>query len=192
MQPPKTRKLVTSAMMIALSTVLSMIPFLKMPLGGSLTPLSMLPICLISLKYGLGWGLGTSFTYAIVQLLLDLGTVLSWGLTPRSLTACIAVDYLLAFTVLGFAGIFAQKGRMGQCLGVAFAILLRYLCHIISGGTIFSIWCEWDNAWIYSICYNGAFMLPECILTIAGIFALTRIPSTQKLLARDPDNLHHT
>lgn len=182
MKTQKTTRLVTSAMMIALSTVLSLIPFLKMPLGGSLTPLSMLPVCLISIKYGIGWGLGTTFSYALIQLMLDLGAVFSWGLTPLTAAACIIFDYILAFTVLGLAGMFAKKGKAGQCFGIALAVLLRFLCHVVSGGTIFAVWSEWDHVWLYAICYNGAFMLPECILTVLGAYALLKIPATQKLL----------
>ena len=179
----KTVRLVTSAMMIALSTVLSMITLLKMPLGGSLTPLSMLPVCLISMKYGVAWGIGTSFAYSLIQLLLDLGAVLSWGLTPQTVAACIFCDCLLAFTVLGPAGIFANQGCFGKCAGVALAVLLRFLCHVVSGGTIFAVWSGWENAWLYSVCYNGAFMLPEGILTVIGTYLLLKIPTTQKLFS---------
>ena len=182
MKHEKTVRLVTSAMMIALATVLSTITIVKMPLGGSLTPLSMLPICIVSLRYGVKWGVFTSFVYALVQLALDLSSVLSWGLTPLAVAACIFLDYLLAFTVLGTAGMFRNKGVIGAVGGIAVAILLRYLCHIISGGTVFSIWCEWDSAWWYSVCYNGAFMLPECVLTVIVSFILLRVPQTRKLL----------
>ena len=182
MKHEKTVRLVTSAMMIALATVLSMITIVKMPLGGSLTPLSMLPICIVSLRYGVKWGVFTSFVYALVQLAIDLSSVLSWGLTPLAVAACILIDYLLAFTVLGTAGMFRNKGVIGAVGGIAVAILLRYLCHIISGGTVFSIWCEWDSAWWYSVCYNGAFMLPECVLTVIVSFILLRVPQTKKLL----------
>lgn len=182
MRNEKTTKIVTSAIMIALSTVLSMITLVKMPLGGSLTPLSMLPVCLVSLKYGTKWGLCTSFVYSLIQLFLDLGAVLSWGITPQAVTACIFVDYILAFTVLGLAGIFGTKSRFSQCAGVSLAIMLRYICHVISGGTVFAVWSGWDNVWFYSICYNGAFMLPEGILTVIGIALISKAPSVKKLL----------
>ena len=183
MKNQKTVRMVTSAMMIALSTVLSMITLLKMPLGGSLTPLSMLPVCLISMKYGIRWGTFCGFLYALLQLALDLGAVMGWGLTAYSLIGCLVFDYLLAFTVLGLAGIFANKGRFGKCAGVALALSLRFICHVVSGGTIFAVWSGWENAWLYSVCYNGAFMLPECILTVIGTYLLLKIPTTQKLFS---------
>lgn len=178
----KILRLVLSAVMIGLATVLSMLTIVKMPLGGSITPLSMLPICMISIMYGTGWGLGTAFVYSLVQLGLDLGAALGWGLSGKALAVCFLVDYILAFTALGLAGAFRKKGLAGACAGIAFALAVRFVCHVISGGTVFSIWCEWSNAWVYSICYNGAFMLPELLLTMAAAVLLMRSPAVSKMI----------
>ena len=102
----KIVRLTASGIMIALATVLSMITIVKMPLGGSLTPVSMLPICMIAIVYGTGWGLGTALAYALVQLIIDFSSALTWGLSVPALVACFVFDYLLAFSVLGFAGVF--------------------------------------------------------------------------------------
>ena len=53
-----TKMLVEGAMMLALAIVLSLItPFQKLlPFGGSITLVSMLPICIYSIKYGVGKG----------------------------------------------------------------------------------------------------------------------------------------
>ena len=107
-------RLVTSAVLIGLSTVLSLIKPIQMPLGGSITLLSMLPVCLLSVKYGVKTGLGCAFAYALLQLALDFGSVMSWGLTRKALVACIVIDYLLAFTSLGVAGVFRRKGQAGR------------------------------------------------------------------------------
>ena len=45
----------------------------KLPWGGSITLLSMVPICLYSIKRGAAAGMAVSFVYSVVQLLLDLG-----------------------------------------------------------------------------------------------------------------------
>ena len=92
-------RLCASGIMIALSTVLSLITIIKMPMGGSLTPVSMLPVCMIAIIYGTKWGLCTSFAYALVQLILDFAAALSWGLSVPALVACFVFDYLLAFTI---------------------------------------------------------------------------------------------
>jgi thiamine transporter len=180
----KIVRLTASGIMIALATVLSMITIVKMPLGGSLTPVSMLPICMIAIIYGTGWGLGTAFAYALVQLIIDFSSALTWGLSVPALVACFVFDYILAFTVLGFAGLFRKKGTAGILGGVALALLLRYVCHIISGGTVFAVWLpeEWSDPWIYAAAYNGAFMLPELILTCIAAFALSKVPAISKLI----------
>lgn len=178
-------RLAASGIMIALATVLSMLTIVKMPLGGSLTPVSMLPICMIAIVYGTGWGLGTAFTYALVQLIIDFAAALSWGLSVPALIACFVFDYLLAFTVLGFAGLFRNKGAAGIVGGVALACLLRYICHIISGGTVFAVWMpeEWNNPWVYSAAYNGVFMLPETVITAGCAFALSKVPALGSRIA---------
>ena len=164
----KTQLMVEAAIMVALSTALSLVKIWQMPLGGSITLLSMLPICLLSLRHGLKWGLGGAFVYAAGQLALGLSEVLSWGLSPISLVGTFMLDYILAFTVLGLSGMFRNRGFTGKMLGVALAIFLRFVCHFISGVIIFDVWMpdEWSNIYLYSICYNGAFMLPEMIFTM--------------------------
>ena len=57
----KTRIMTEGAMMIALSTVLSMVKVFTMPYGGSVTLLSMLPLILMSFRHGTKWGLGNCF-----------------------------------------------------------------------------------------------------------------------------------
>lgn len=180
----KIVRLAASGIMIALATVLSLVTIVKMPLGGSLTPVSMLPICMIAIIYGTGWGLGTAFAYALVQLIIDFSAALTWGLSVPALVACFVFDYILAFTVLGFAGLFRKKGTAGILGGVVLALLLRYLCHIISGGTVFAVWMpeEWSDPWIYAAAYNGAFMLPELVLTCIAAFALSKVPAISKLI----------
>ncbi|MBQ8928534.1 MAG: energy-coupled thiamine transporter ThiT [Oscillospiraceae bacterium] len=180
----KIVRLAASGIMIALATVLSMITIVKMPLGGSLTPVSMLPICMIAVIYGTKWGLGTAFAYSLVQLIIDFSSALSWGLTVPALIACFVFDYLLAFTMLGFAGIFRRQKGWGIPVGVGVAVLLRYICHIISGGTVFAIWMPegWGNPWIYSMAYNGAFMGPELVLTVIAALALSRVPVLRRMI----------
>ena len=180
----KIVRLTASGIMIALATVLSMITIVKMPLGGSLTPVSMLPICMIAIIYGTGWGMGTALAYALVQLIIDFSSALTWGLSVPALVACFVFDYLLAFSVLGFAGVFRKKGAFGIVGGVVLACLLRYICHIISGGTVFAVWMpeEWNNPWVYAAAYNGIFMLPETILTSFAAFAISKVPAIRNLM----------
>ena len=48
----ETKKLTLSAVMIALSAVLSLVKVYELPLGGSITLLSMLPVAVIAICYG--------------------------------------------------------------------------------------------------------------------------------------------
>lgn len=181
-----TKKLTVSAIMIALATALSFVKVIKMPLGGSVTLLSMLPICMLSIIYGVKWGFITSSVYALGQLALDIGEAVGWGLTSTALAGTIILDYLVPFTLLALAGLFRNKGIFGNIAGISIALVARFICHIISGIIIFDIWCPWENNVIfYAICYNGAFMLPELIITIIGAVFLLKATPIKNIILRN-------
>ncbi len=173
---------VECAVMVALSTVLSMIQVYHLPMGGSITALSMLPICLFSIRWGISWGLLSGLLHAVIQMGIALGEVVGWGLSPIALVSCIVLDYLLAFTLIGLAGVFRKKGKWGIMLGIVLALSLRFLCHLVSGTVIFDIWLPetWVSPFWYSVVYNGSFMLPECVITCIGAFALLKAPAVLK------------
>ncbi len=183
-----------SAVMVALGTVLSLLTVWKMPLGGSVTLLSMLPIVMISHTLGLKWGFGSSFVYALIQLFLGITVsgLLGWGLTPVMLCGCILLDYLLAYTVLGIAGMFAKKGYIGICAGTILAVFLRFVCHFLSGVVIFTQLDQFElfgsvfvnRPILYSLAYNGLYMLPEMIFTFVAAVALFHLPQIQRLMNR--------
>ena len=173
-----TKKLVESAVVICLSSVLSLVTVFKMPLGGSVTLLSMLPLCIISIKYGIKHGLFTAFIYSLFQLMLDIGPLMSWGLTPYTFIGSILFDYIVAYTVIGFSGIFKKYNNFG---GIILSLTLRFISHVISGTIFFGALAPagW-NPLIYSISYNGAYMLPEIIFTLTGCFITFKIPQIYK------------
>ena len=161
MEKTKTQVLAECGILIALAAVLSLIKVFKLPWGGSITLLSMLPICLISIRHGVKTGLFSSFVYAVIQLLFGIlfDGLLGWGLTAGALISCILLDYIVAFTIIG---------------GTALAIFLRFVSHVFSGVFVFAsagkLWdgFETSNTWLYSIVYNGCYMLPELIFTCIG------------------------
>lgn len=187
-------KLTLSAIFVALSTVLSLIKVYEMPLGGSVTLLSMLPVVMISIMLGLKWGIGSAFVYSLIQLIFGIALegMLGWGLTPVMLIGAILLDYIVAFTVLGIAGAFVKKGYAGICAGVALAVFLRFVSHFISGFVIFTELEQFSlfgNTFVnrpvlYSLAYNGLYMLPELIITTAAAVILFRLPQVKKLMAR--------
>ena len=196
MKNSKLLMLTECSVMLALSIVLSFVKVWKMPMGGAVTLLSMLPIMLISVKYGLKGGLPCGLLYALFNLLMGVasGDVFVYCTTGAMVVICVLFDYLVPFTVLGCAAMFrkpAEKLRPGNrqaadvllLAGFVLVIVARFACHYITG---FSIWGQWapegQSKYIYSLIYNGQYMLPECIFTTIGAAVLINIPVIRKQL----------
>ena len=193
MRNEKTRIMTEAAVMVALATVLSMIKIINMPWGGSVTLLSMLPIIVFSVKRGVKYGMAASFLFSLIQLGqgIAIDGILSWGLTPLTLIACIMLDYVGAYSVIGIGGIFREKGSTGIIAGTVLAVFLRFGVHFISGVAIWhsfgQLWDGFstDNTWLYSLLYNGAYMLPEMIFTAVGAGVLFSVPQTKRVLLQN-------
>ena len=207
----KTRRLTESAMLLAIAIVLelvskSIIP--QMPFGGQLTIVCMLPVVLISYRHGVKWGFVAAFTYSLLQMALGAGTVTAafqpgyfgdGAMIGNAVVMC-ALDYVVAYTLLGFGGIFRNKIRnpgIALSCGSLVALGARYASHVLSGYILFSGWAEWfftqDGfpAWgaglvetlspnalgfVYSLVYNGMYMVPEMILTAIAAVLIARVP----------------
>ena len=172
------RKITETAIMLAVATVLSLIQFTgPWALGGSITVCSMLPIILIAHRYGTKWGLLTAVTYSLLQLLLGIRNV---QYAPDAITAIgiIMLDYVLAFGVLGFAAVFdgvIKNRRTAILVGIVVTLSARFLCHFVSGVIIWE--ALWPNSlgwatWVWSLAYNGSYMLPEILITAVAAYAL--------------------
>lgn len=181
-------------MMLALSIALSYVVLYKMPLGGALTLCSMLPVMLISIRHGLRWGLPTAFLFSLFQLLTS--EVFAWGLTIGMLLASILLDYLLAFSVLGLAGLFRRFGVIGCLCGILLACALRFGVHFLSGVVLWAKYDEFivfgetffNRPYLYSLLYNGFYMLPETLLTGAFATILCCVPQARRFLL--PKTVH--
>lgn len=151
------KRLVTSAALIGLATVLSMIKVYEFPFGGSVTAFSMLFICVIGYIYGIRYGLLCGVVYGILQFVLK-----PYIYSPIQ----VVVDYGLAFGSLGLSGIFAGK-KFGMSLGYICGVLGRYIFAVISGYVFFAeyAWEGW-SALPYSMAYNGAYIFTEAIVTL--------------------------
>ncbi|MFZ2538388.1 MAG: energy-coupled thiamine transporter ThiT [Oscillospiraceae bacterium] len=213
MTKTNTHRLVESGILIAIAVVLvlisSILP-LSLPFGGSITFMSMLPIILISYRYGIKWGLFCGFVFSIIQMLTGFKTVSAFFIPGDSqviLWKAIAIcflDYVLAFTVIGLGGLFRNKFKspmVALVLGTVFALLLRFAIHFISGSLFFGAWAEWFftqeaiaqfGTWVlahisgtslsmfYSFIYNATYMIPEIIITVVGAIVISKIPSISK------------
>ena len=163
-------KLTESAMMIALSSILSMIKLADLPYGGSITAASMLPLLIIAQRYGVAWGLFTGSIHGVIQLLLGTST-LSYVTGWVSVAAVIILDYVLAFSLAGLGGL-TRKMKSAPAAAVWGALVVgavRYACHVIAGATVWAgLSIPTSAALGYSLIYNATYMIPETIVLIAA------------------------
>ena len=158
------QELVVGALCISLAFVLSFIKIWEMPMGGSITPASMLPIIVFSYIYGTKKGMLVALTYGCLQMLQDL-YVVHW--------AQFILDYLLAFAVLSTAGLFKKH----LLPGILLAGVLRFLCSYISGFIFFAEYApSGQSPLLYSLLYNGTYMLPDTLICIT----VTLIPGMRR------------
>ena len=157
----------------------SMIKIFHMPMGGSVTLLSMLFIVLVGNWYGIGMGLSAAFAYGILQLLL--------GPYIISLPQMIC-DYILAFGALGLSGLFSRS-KNGLIKGYILAVLGRYFFAVLSGVIFFGVYAEGvsfaghdfsGQPLLYSLSYNGLYLFTEAVITLLII----AIPPVRKGLIR--------
>ncbi len=179
----KLRALCEGAIMVALATVLSYLKLFELPQGGSVC-IGMLPILFYCTRWGLKDGLIASLAYGLLQLIFDGAHAWTWG------WACVILDYVLAFAVLGFAGLFARKNG-GVFVGTMVGCALRFVVHFISGITIFRILgpeelfnTTFANPYLYSLVYNGSYMAIDMVICLV-IFAIIYKPLHKYFLAYD-------
>lgn len=156
-----TKQLVFSAMAMALAMVTSMIKLVDMPMGGSVTLLSMLFITLIGYLFGLRTGLTGAIAYGVLQLVVE-PYIIS---IPQMLT-----DYIFAFGALGLSGVFYGK-KNGLVKGYLLGVLGRYFFTFLSGMIFFGSYAAdyHMSAPVYSLVYNGSYLGLEALITVVII-----------------------
>lgn len=166
-----TKQLVYSAAAIALAVVCSMIKLFEMPMGGSVTLLSMLFIVLIAYWYGPYVGIMTAVAYGLVQFVTEP----IFYTIPQML-----LDYPLAFGALGLAGFFHKK-KWGLQIGYVVGVLGRFFFSTLSGIVFFAAYApEGMSPVLYSVGYQASYLLPEMVVTLCIIC----IPAVNSALAR--------
>lgn len=186
-----TVRLTVSAIMVAMSTVLSFIKFSELPYGGSVTLFSFVPILFVGYAYGAKWGLGAGIVYGILQTVFGIsGAVAGAGFAWYQVLLCAMLDYIVAGAMLGLGGMFKKAVRNPQAsfgLGALAACVLKYISHFLSGYILFGTYAEWfftegggmdygagilaaysgnTLSVVYSLIYNATFMLPETVITV--------------------------
>ena len=167
----RTRALTEGAIMLALAVVLNYLShmiFASMPQGGSIT-LAMFPILFYAHRWGVGRGALMGFAYGLLDMLIGGGYAWGWQ--------SILLDYLVAYTALGVGGVL-QGSAWGIFPGIALGCVGRFAVHYFSGVTLYRIiqptavegFGVFANPHVYSLVYNGVYMLPNMViaLVIAG------------------------
>ena len=175
------RMLCEGALMVVLAQILAWIKLWEMPWGGSIC-LSMLPIFFFACRWGVGPGLMSGLVLGILQFVFDGGFALGWQ--------SIIGDYLVAFTVLGLAGLF--RGRASSIyLGTVVGSAARFLVHYVVGATIWAMYMPEEflgmtmtSPWLYSFLYNGFYMFTDIILCLV-VFGLLFKPMRRYLTGAD-------
>ncbi|AUD13357.1 MULTISPECIES: energy-coupled thiamine transporter ThiT [unclassified Planococcus (in: firmicutes)] len=163
--------MVEIAIFAALGFVLDFIAF-RMPQGGSVS-LVMIPIVLMAFRRGVAAGVVTGLLVGLLQIVTGFISVapLSFGFVVMQ----VILDYLLAYGVVGLAGM--MRGRYLEAveakktgkiivmvaLGVLIGSFLRYVIHVITGILFFGMFAD-GNVFIYSAVYNATYMIPVAIV----------------------------
>lgn len=173
------RRLTETGVMIALATALSYISFGNLPMGGSVTLFSQVPIIIIGYRYGFRWGAFTGVIHGILQMLLQGLGNFAYVKGFVAYLILISADYIIAFMVLGIGGAMFKKLIKNQPLalgmGAAVASVLRYICHVISGATIWKEYAGDQSVLAYSLTYNATYMVPELIVSVIGVVLLALV-----------------
>ena len=167
------RALCEAAIFVAIAVVLNLIRIDVLPQGGSVN-LTLIPLAFIAIRWGPGWGLGAGFVFGFIKAITGGGFAWGWQ--------ALLLDYFLAGTVIGLAGLFYRKGSGWPVVAVMAGGYAQYAVHWLAGGLIWADWMPPEflgmpmaNPWFYSLIYNGVYMLPN-ILICAVVTGLLAVP----------------
>ena len=162
-----TKILAEVIIFVALAGALALIShsFFSLPQGGSIN-LGMLPIFWLALRRGPKIGIFAGAVLGVVDL-----TIEPFVVHPIQ----FILDYPLAFACLGLAGFFRGFSRAGPVVGVVVGGIGRFVCHFTSGLVYFANYApEGTSPVVYSIVYNGTYMIPSIIICAFAIFLLQK------------------
>ena len=181
MQNKNLRALCECAMFTAAALALSYAKVDVAALGGSIS-LVMIPLVLCAIRWGVGYGLAAGMVFGTLKFFIGGGTAINWQ--------SMLLDYSVAYMFVGFAGLLKGKSKTAW-LAAIIGGLGRFLVHYVSGITIYAIventtifGVTTSNPWLYSLLYNGAYMLPNIALTAVAV-GLLAIPLGKYLRRED-------
>ena len=148
-----TKMLINISLMLAMATVLQYVRLYHFPQGGAVTLGGMIPLLLISFRYGAAIGFFAGFIFGFIILIQD-----PFILHPIQ----VLFDYPLPFMAMGLAGIFPRKIFLSTLL----AFCGRFICHFISGAIFFASYApEGMSPILYSLAANATYLVPEFLIT---------------------------
>ena len=172
MKKKQIRCLCEGAIFVAAALALS---YWKIPIdlsfggfGGSID-LVMIPLVVFSVRWGLGWGVGAGLIFGSLKFIFAGGVAVNWQ--------SMLLDYSLAYMMVGLAGLMKNR-EWGIVSGGLIGCAGRFFIHFLSGITIYAMYMPEEfmgltmtNTWLYSLLYNGTYMIPNTILlTYIGVW----------------------
>lgn len=166
MKKINTWMLAEAGITLAMAWVLGQIKLFPMPMGGSVTAGSMVPLLVFAFRWGGKKGILVCALYGVLDFVLGA----KYSFHPISLI----FDYPVAFGFMGVAGFFGKK-TIGMVIGTVVAMLGRFASHVLSGVVVFASYApEGQNPLLYSVLYNGSYLLPELVISFVLVFLLLR------------------
>ncbi len=162
-----TKILAEIIIFVAMAGALALVShfFFQLPQGGTIN-IGMVPIFWLALRRGPKIGIFAGAVLGVVDLAVEPFVV-----NP----AQFILDYPLAFACLGLAGIFRNIKMVGPILGVVVGGIGRFISHFVSGVVYFSYFAPPGmSPVVYSILYNGTYMVPSIIISAVVIAVLQR------------------
>lgn len=174
----RTATLVEGALMVALAFALSLIPPFKLPLGGSVTFFSTLPIIVMSLRHNAKWGVGVAAVYSLLQMMQGMDSVLFLKTVP-TMVLCALLDYILAYTCVGLTGPIARAvghRSLGLVVGIVATGAMRYACSVVSGVILWGQYAEPGRTVLqHSFIYNALWCWPDVAIALVAALVLARV-----------------
>ena len=172
-----SQKLTESGLLLALGVILSILRIVDLPYGGSITLASLLPLIIISYRYGFKWGMLSGFVYGLIQMVLGLN-VFSFVTGIVAVIAVAVLDYILAFMATSLGALYRNMKNPVTAFALAALTVcaVRYAFHVISGCTVWAgLSIPTSDAFWYSLIYNATYMIPETIITVAAAIYISTV-----------------
>lgn len=199
----RTKDLTYGAICLASSYALSFLG-IGLPYGGTVTVASVLPVMIYCYYFGFNKGLVVTTAYTVLQFFQS-----PYIVHPMS----AVLDYVIPYLSLVFLGIFSyRQARFNKAaaenkhplrahafffIGIACYFTVRYISHVLSGVIFYGDYIAWDgwwqnHLWTYSFAYNGAFLIPDTVITLCAAIGVLSSKAFNRFMAVSANALQNT